>query len=157
MHVCVHTGCVCTHACTVHRSWRLVSFPLGKSCPPFLSIRKILLANFFHTEKFIFPRKEKTDKNFRAEVSFCVTPQNTFFRPLLPAAAQDVWTRCVELPLVHQLLEDDSLLRRVDQLYFKVQGNSPDLALGNERKPSLDPFDLFYQFREKGVAAHFWP
>jgi hypothetical protein len=66
----------------------------------------------------------------------------------------------VELPLVHQLLEDNSLLRRVDQLYFEHHVKFKEMApiWNSAMKGSLkDTFDLFYQFREKGVAAHFWP
>lgn len=72
----------------------------------------------------------------------------------------DIDSSDVELPLVHQLLEDDSLLRRVDQLYFEHHVKFKEMApiWRSAMKGSLkDTFDLFYQFREKGVAAHFWP
>lgn len=72
----------------------------------------------------------------------------------------DIDSSGVELPLVQQLLHDESLLRVVDQFYFEHHVKFKEMApiWRSAMKGSLkDTFDLFFQLRKKGVAAHFWP
>lgn len=71
----------------------------------------------------------------------------------------DIDTSSIEVPLAKQLLENEGLLKIVDQFYFEhhVQSAEMDkfwsLTMNGTVKES---FDLMQGLRKKGVAAHFW-
>jgi hypothetical protein len=71
----------------------------------------------------------------------------------------DIDTSSVEVPLALQLLNDESLIRLVDQFYFEHHVIMAEMgrwwrsAMEGSVKSS---FDLFSALREKGVASHFW-
>jgi len=72
----------------------------------------------------------------------------------------DIDTHVIELPLVQQLLEDDSLNVLVDQFYFEHHIKFKEMApiWRSAMHGSLkETFDLFNGLRQKGVPAHFWP
>lgn len=75
----------------------------------------------------------------------------------------DIDTADIEVPLVKQLLEDESLHASgplVDQLYFEHHVKFKEMApiWRSAMKGSLkDTFDLFHGLRQKGIPAHFWP
>ena len=72
----------------------------------------------------------------------------------------DIDTASIEVPLVHQLLEDENLCGLVDQFYFEHHVTFKEMApiWRSAMKGSLkDTFDLFHGLRRKGVPAHFWP
>ena len=73
----------------------------------------------------------------------------------------DIDTADIEVPLVHQLLEDVSLHGGlVDQFYFEHHVKFKEMGpiWRSAMRGSLkDTFDLFYGLRQRGIAAHFWP
>jgi len=72
----------------------------------------------------------------------------------------DIDKHSIEWPLVNQLLEDTSLHKLVDQLYFEhhVMFKEMSPIWRSAMKGSLkDTFDLFHSLRTKGIPAHFWP
>mmetsp|Transcript_16837 Transcript_16837/g.25284 ORF Transcript_16837/g.25284 Transcript_16837/m.25284 type:complete len:393 (-) Transcript_16837:355-1533(-) len=72
----------------------------------------------------------------------------------------DIDTHVIEVPLVHQLLEDDSLNVLVDQFYFEHHVKFKEMShiWRSAMHGSLkETFDLFHGLRQKGVPAHFWP
>jgi hypothetical protein len=65
----------------------------------------------------------------------------------------------IELPLAHQLLNDDELVKLVDCFYFEHHVFLDELATdwGDGMSGSIDEtLKLFSGLREKGIAAHFW-
>ena len=72
----------------------------------------------------------------------------------------DIDTPSIEVPLVHQLLEDDVLPKLIDQFYFEHHLHMGDMAgdwlrtMSGTIKESLQ---IFTKLREKGIAAHYWP
>mmetsp|Transcript_16627 Transcript_16627/g.20317 ORF Transcript_16627/g.20317 Transcript_16627/m.20317 type:complete len:442 (+) Transcript_16627:173-1498(+) len=73
----------------------------------------------------------------------------------------DIDTADIEMPLVHQLLEDASFHGGVvNQLYFEHHVKMKEMApiWRSAMKGSLkETFDLFFGLRERGIPAHFWP
>ena len=70
----------------------------------------------------------------------------------------DIDTPEIEVPLVKQLLEDDSISKLVDHFYFEHHVHMDEMY--RHWVPSKgtlkDTFDLMSGLRAKGVAAHFW-
>lgn len=72
----------------------------------------------------------------------------------------DIDTGSIEVPLVKQLLEDDSINKLVDHFYFEHHVNMEEIepwwsySMEGTVKES---FELMNGLRKKGVAAHFWP
>ena len=72
----------------------------------------------------------------------------------------DIDTGSIEVPLVKQLLEDDSINKLVDHFYFEHHVNMEEMepwwsySMEGTVKES---FELMNGLRKKGVAAHFWP
>jgi hypothetical protein len=71
----------------------------------------------------------------------------------------DIDTSWIELPLVHQLLEDDQYNKLVDQFYFEhhvfqkeLQGDWKKTMEGTLKKS----LEIFGGLRKKGIAAHYW-
>jgi len=65
----------------------------------------------------------------------------------------------IEVPLAHQLLEDDSISKLVDQFYFEHHVEMNEIARcwrGFMKGSVQDSFELMNGLRKKGVAAHFW-
>ena len=73
----------------------------------------------------------------------------------------DIDTASIEVPLVHQLLEDSAFHGGVvDQLYFEHHVKFKEMApiWRSAMKGSLkETFDLFHGLRQRGIPAHFWP
>lgn len=71
----------------------------------------------------------------------------------------DIDTPSVEVPLAHQLLEDNSLHEIVDHLFFEHHVLMAEIE-PNWRRSSQgsvkSSFDLFEGLRKKGVMSHFW-
>ena len=71
----------------------------------------------------------------------------------------DIDTASIEVPLAYQLLENESLLKIVDQFYFEHHVQVDELAKwwkGSMNGTVKESFDLMQGLRKKGVAAHFW-
>lgn len=71
----------------------------------------------------------------------------------------DIDTPAIEMPLVHQLLNDTQLHRIVDQFYFEHHVNLGDMLgwWGRLSQGSVDSsLKIFKGLREKGIAAHSW-
>jgi hypothetical protein len=72
----------------------------------------------------------------------------------------DIDTPRVEMPLVHQLLEDRRFSSLVDHFYFEHHVVLKDLlpwwgqGVAGSVSSSLN---LFQDLRKKGIAAHYWP
>jgi hypothetical protein len=65
----------------------------------------------------------------------------------------------IEVPLAHQLLNDDELVKLVDCFYFEHHVFLDELAQdwGHTMSGSVDEtLKLFSGLRKKGIAAHFW-
>mmetsp|Transcript_23228 Transcript_23228/g.39714 ORF Transcript_23228/g.39714 Transcript_23228/m.39714 type:complete len:384 (-) Transcript_23228:363-1514(-) len=71
----------------------------------------------------------------------------------------DIDTSSIEVPLMRELIEDDVLVKLVDQFYFEHHVHMGDLArswlrtMDGTLKESLE---MFGKLRERGVAAHSW-
>ncbi|GKZ00289.1 hypothetical protein MPSEU_000981800 [Mayamaea pseudoterrestris] len=71
----------------------------------------------------------------------------------------DIDTGWIEVPLAHQLLNDDRYSKLVDQFYFEHHVWQLELAgdWGSSKEGSIkSSFDLFGGLRKKGIAAHYW-
>lgn len=71
----------------------------------------------------------------------------------------DVDKMIVELPLVHQLLQDKEVQEIVDIFYFEHHVEMDEMAKfwGGSMKRSINySLQLFERLREAGVAAHYW-
>lgn len=74
----------------------------------------------------------------------------------------DIDTPSVEMPLVHQLLEDsDGIYSKIiDQFYFEHHIHLGELApyWGQGVNGTVkDSLELFSNLRKKGIPAHYWP
>ena len=72
----------------------------------------------------------------------------------------DIDTPHIEVPLAYQILENPRVLELIDQFYFEHHVHLGELRRywGHTMKGSVaDSLKLFSSFREKGIAAHFWP
>lgn len=72
----------------------------------------------------------------------------------------DIDTSFIEVPLVHQILNQENLFGLIDQFYFEHHVHLGELARnwgGTMNGTIEDSLRLFSGLREKGVAAHFWP
>mmetsp|Transcript_81163 Transcript_81163/g.121978 ORF Transcript_81163/g.121978 Transcript_81163/m.121978 type:complete len:392 (+) Transcript_81163:42-1217(+) len=72
----------------------------------------------------------------------------------------DIDTSSLEVPLAHQLLEDDDLGKLVDSFYFEHHVHLENLQRnwGRSMNGTLaDSMKLFRGLREKGISAHYWP
>ena len=74
----------------------------------------------------------------------------------------DIDTPNVEIPLVKQLLEDKEGIyhRLIDQFYFEHHVRLAEMKGwwgGKMEEYVKDTLDLFYNLRQKGIPAHFWP
>ena len=71
----------------------------------------------------------------------------------------DIDASIIEARLAQQLLEDEDMLRLVDQFYFEHHVNVAEMEKfwGNTMKGTIeDSFSLMQRLRKKGIAAHFW-
>ncbi|MHA7865820.1 hypothetical protein, partial [Flagellimonas marinaquae] len=72
----------------------------------------------------------------------------------------DIDTPTIELPLAHQLLEDQQFHDLVDLFYFEHHVHLKELAKNWHRTMSGtlgESLTLFQQLRKKGIGAHYWP
>lgn len=71
----------------------------------------------------------------------------------------DVDNTNTELPLATQLLHDEQLHSLVDHFYFEHHVHLDELAMGwltTMHGTIHESLQLFYQLRQKGIAAHYW-
>ena len=71
----------------------------------------------------------------------------------------DIDTPSVEIPLAHQLLNDDRFIGLVDQFYFEHHvflGEMKQWWTRSMNGSVSDSLDLFYSLRRNGVGAHSW-
>jgi hypothetical protein len=71
----------------------------------------------------------------------------------------DIDTSSIELPLAHQLLDDDRYSNLVDHFYFEHHvelGELKDSWLDSAQGTVQESLDLFSGLRKKGIPAHSW-
>lgn len=72
----------------------------------------------------------------------------------------DIDTASIEVPLAHQLLNDPTYHKLIDQFYFEHHVHLAELAAnwrGSMKGSVADSLHLFHNLRQKGIPAHFWP
>ena len=72
----------------------------------------------------------------------------------------DIDTSFIEVPLAHQILENDHFANLIDQFYFEHHVHMQELrrSWGDTMEGTVeDSLKLFTGIREKGIASHYWP
>lgn len=75
----------------------------------------------------------------------------------------DIDNSPIELSVVHAILADPSLARRVDELFFEYHFFEPHWYFGwwfdprkGPHKSVDDALSLMQRLRSRGIRAHFW-